>query len=636
MHKHSRYLLYAQVSLRGSREGSAARNSIGPSMQAQPISVPSSQTPSFKKHDSHNHSSSNSKGEKIDEHASRERSGNTSGSSSGASSYAHSSSSSGGRTSGEITSSSSSSGKESQNRSTSSESPSGSGGSKESGSGSQKGSSDTSKGGGSLESGEGGGHEADESTVSSVPGQTPPSVESEDVGEGEGTSQNDSLRKLRPLDPSPGNEAGVSSSGSSSGSQSQPQSAVACTTLSQGAQASVSASIEVIEESVIEGITPPDEPPPPTHADSEAQSQKLQPSSWQLQLSSGSASSRLAGLHAASQLPEDHSKEPLQLVLPGHQDKQTEELGIGHQVSSELLPEAPGSPELLQTVEGEEEEQMHCSPEIDLQAAVSLSPQGAHHLVDTSTPGNQPHKQTSKGQSSLADFSCEKDATAAEVDFSHELMSTQNSFTLHFSQSQASVLTPNVPYDAGETSSSQLHTSLKNPGASYGEIEGDVEKGGTDAEHRTVNTSSNDRVEASSEQRTYSAAMIKCRPVPTYESLRSDSIPECTRSDSIPDCVRSDSIPECVRSGSIPEDAGNEKNDQDGVDSQVVRAESQNTLSQLTPSGALLVRTLATVDTFLFNSLIPGPTPFCILFDLPRVATKCFERCQVTLLQKAW
>ena len=234
---------------------------------------------------------------------------------------------------------------------------------------------------------------------------------------------------------------------------------------------------------------------------------------------------------------------------------------------------------------------MHCSPEIDLQAAVSLSPHGrhSHHLIDTSTPDNRPHKQTS-----LADFSCEKDVTAAEVDFSHELMSTQNSFTLHFSQSQASVLTPNVPYDAGETSSSQLHTSLKNPGASYGEIEGDVEKGGTDAEHRTVNTSSNDRVEASSEQPTYSAAMIKCRPVPTYESLRSDSIPES---------VRSDSIPECVRSGSIPEDAGNEKKDQDCVDSQVVRAESQDTLSQLTPSGALLVRTLATVDTFLFNTL---------------------------------
>lgn len=581
-------MLYSQVSLRGSREGSAARSSIGPSMQAQPSSVASSQAPSFKKHDSHNHGSSNSKGEKIDKHGIGERSGNNSGSSSGASSYAHSSSSSGGRTSGEI-SSSSSSGKDSLNRSTSSESPSGSSGSKESGSGSQKESSDTSKGGGSLESGEGGGHEADESTVSSVPGQTPPSVESEDVREGEGTSQNDSLQKLRPLDPSPGNEAGVSSSGSSSGS-SQPQSAVACTTLSQGTQAAVSASIEVIEESVIEGITPPDELPP-THADSEAQSQKQHPSSWQLQLSSGSANSRLAGSHAASQPPEDQSKDPLQLVLSGHQDKQTEEFGIGHQVSTELLPEAPGSPELLQTVG---EEQMPCSPEIDLQAAVSLSPSGndSHHLIDTSTPDNQPLKQTSKAQSSLVDFSCEKDAMAAEVDCSHELMSTQNSFTLHFSQSQASVLTPNVPYDTGETSSSQLHTSL-NPGVSYGEIEGsDVEKGDPDTEHRTVNTSGNDRVEAYSEQPTYSAAMIKCRPVPTYESLRSDSIPESVRSDSIPECAKSDSIPECVRSGSIPEDAGNEKNDQDGVASQVVRAESQDTLSQLTPSGTLLVRTL--------------------------------------------
>ena len=132
-----------------------------------------------------------------------------------------------------------------------------------------------------------------------------------------------------------------------------------------------------------------------------------------------------------------------------------------------------------------------------------------------------------------------------------------------------------------------------NPGVSYGEIEGgDVEKGDPDTEHRTVNTSGNDHVKAYSEQPTYSAAMIKCRPVPTYESLRSDSIPESVRSDSIPECAKSDSIPECVRSGSIPEDAENEKNDQGGVASQVVRAESQDTLSQLTPSGTLLVRTL--------------------------------------------
>ena len=56
--------------------------------------------------------------------------------------------------------------------------------------------------------------------------------------------------------------------------------------------------------------------------------------------------------------------------------------------------------------------------------------------------------------------------------------------------------------------------------------------------------------------------------------------------DSIPEGVRSDSIPESVRSDSIPEDA---KNDQGGLDSQVVWTDSQDTLSQLTPSGKLLV-----------------------------------------------
>ena len=551
-------MLRTQVSLRGSREGSSARSGVGLIMQAQPSSVPSSQAPSFKKHSSETHSSS-SKGEKID---SRD-------SSSGASSYAHSSSSSGGRTSGEI-SSSSSSGKGSTegslNQSTSSEGPSGSSGSRGSGSGSQKGSSDSSKGGGSFESGEGGGHEADESTVSSVPSQTPPSMESEDVGGGEGTSQNDSLLKQRPLDPSPGNEAGVSSSGSSSEST-QSQSVVGCTTLSQGTKATVSASIEVIEESLVEGINPPDEPVPPTHTDSEAQAEKLPPSSWQLQLSSCSSSSRLADSHTGAQPPESHSKEPFQ---PIRSECKHEELGIGHQISSELLHEAPGSPELLQTVGGEEEEQMHCSPEIDLQAPAGLSPHGCDslHLINTSTPDNEPHKQNSKS------LLHEKDTAAEAVDLSHDLMSTQNSFTLHLSQSQASVLTPSFPCNTYETSSSQLHTSLK-PGVSYEDGERELVEEG--AEHRTVNTSSSVHVENSTEHPTYNPAKTKCRPVPTYESLRSDSVSEN------------------VISGSIPEDAGNEKDDHDnqgGVDSPVVRAESQLTLSQLTPSGMLFVRTL--------------------------------------------
>ena len=578
-------MLCTQVSLRGSREGSSARSSVGPSMQAQPSFVSSSQAPSSKKHSSVTHSSS-SKGEKID---SRD-------SSSGASSYAHSSSSSGGRTSGEISSSSSSgkgSTEESLNRSTSSEGPSGSSGSRGSGSGSQKGSSDSSKGGGSLESGEGGGHEADESTVSSVPSQTPPSTESDNVGGGESTSQNDSLPKQRPLDPSPGNEAGVSSSGSSSEST-QSQSVVGCTTLSQGTKATVSASIEVIEESLVEGINPPDEPVPPTHTDSEAQAEKLHPSSWQLQLSSCSASSRLADSHTGGQQPESHSEEPFQPIRSEHKQ---EELGIGHQISSELLPEAPGSPELLQTVGGEEEEQMHCSPEIDLQAPVGLSPHGCDslHLINTSTPDNQPHKQNSKSLSSLAALLHEKDAAAEAVDLSHDLMSTQNSFTLHLSQSQASVLTPNFPYNTCETSSSQLHASLK-PGVSY--EEGERELVEESAEHRTVNTSSSVRVENSTEHPTYNAATTKCRPVPTYESLRSDSVSEN---------VISGSISENVRSGSIPEDAGNKKDDHDNqgvVDSPVIRAESQLTLSQLTPSGTPFVRTLE--SQWILSCLIPS------------------------------
>ena len=603
-------MLRTQVSLRGSREGSSARSSVGLIMQAQPSSVPSSQAPSFKKHSSETHSSS-SKGEKIDNRDS----------SSGASSYAHSSSSSGGRMSGEI-SSSSSSGKGSTegslNQSTSSEGPSGSSGSKGSGSGSQKGSSDSSKGGGSFESGEGGGHEADESTVSSVPSQTPPSMESEDVGGGEGTSQNDSLLKQRPLDPSPGNEAGVSSSGSSSEST-QSQSVVGCTTLSQGTKATVSASIEVIEESLVEGINPPDEPVPPTHTDSEAQAEKLPPSSWQLQLSSCNSSSRLADSHTGGQPPESHSKEPFQ---PIRSECKHEELGIGHQTSSELLHEAPGSPEILQTVGGEEEEQMHCSPEIDLQAPVGLSPHGCDslHLINTSTPDNEPYKQNSKSLSSLL---LKKDAAAEVVDLSHDLMSTQNSFTLHLSQSQASVLTPSFPSNTCETSSSQLHTSL-GPGVSYEDGERELVEEG--AEHRTVNTSSGIHVENSTEHPTYNAAITKCRPVPTYESLRSDSVSENVISSSVSENVISSSISENVRSGSIPEDAGNEKDDHDnqgGVDSPVVRAESQLTLSQLTPSGMPFVRTVDT-SLFLFNTLIPRPLPFCILFGLPRVHLQSF------------
>ena len=72
-------------------------------------------------------------------------------------------------------------------------------------------------------------------------------------------------------------------------------------------------------------------------------------------------------------------------------------------------------------------------------------------ILITSTPDNQPHKQSSKAQSSLMGFSSEV------VDCSHEVMSTQNSFEIKFSQSQASVLTP---YDRQAVTSCTLLWTL--------------------------------------------------------------------------------------------------------------------------------------------------------------------------------
>jgi len=168
-HTHTHTRTHTQIPVRGSRESSSTRSSLGPSMQAQPSSIPSSLR--LKKHGSLSHSSSKS-GSVVKQDSGRVGSG--SGSSS--SSYVCSSASSEAHISQEVSSSSGGgSAEESLNRSMSSDGLSGSSGSKGSGSQSQKGCSGSSNGG----------HDADESTVSSVARQTPSSLESEDLGESE-------------------------------------------------------------------------------------------------------------------------------------------------------------------------------------------------------------------------------------------------------------------------------------------------------------------------------------------------------------------------------------------------------------------------------------------------------------------
>ena len=414
-------------------------------MQAQPSSIPSSLAPGLKQHDSRSHSSSSKSGSIVKHDGDRVGSG--SGSSS--SSYVCSSASSGGQISQEISSSSGGGSAEgSLNRSMSSDGLSGSSGSKGGGLGSQKGSSGSSNGG----------HDADVSTISSLPRQTPPSLESEDLGESEGIQQSESESCLKTLDTSAENVAAMSSSGSVSGSTE------AYATLSTSVPAA--ASVEVIEDTVPDDVEYTVVPVPPAHVDSRVRSET---SSWPL--SSSIINSRPLDSHAGSQ-PSVSREKPSEPPLSEQGDtckrlEEISEVGVEQQTSSELLPEMPGSPELLQTVCGEgieeEEEHMHDSPEIDLQAPVNMPPPRhgppQHIRISSSTP-DQSHQKTSGALSLLAASSSER-AEPMEADFSHE-GSTQNSFALHWSPSQASALTPSgipSPYQHSEPNTSQA--SLK-------------------------------------------------------------------------------------------------------------------------------------------------------------------------------
>jgi len=410
-------------------------------MQAQPSSISSSLR--LKKHGSLSHSSSKS-GSVVKHDSGRVGSG--SGSSS--SSYVCSSASSEAHVSQEVSSSSGGgSAEESLNRSTSSDGLSGSSGSKGSGSQSQKGCSGSSNGG----------HDADVSTVSSVAHQTPSSLESEDLGESEVIPRSESEK---PLDASPGNVAGMDSS----------VSAEARTTLSTSVPAA--ASIGVIEESVPEDLEHTDVrvPVPTPHVDPGVQSERVHSSSL---LSSPSVSSQPLDSHTANQQSVSREK-PFEPHPSEQGEKQLEEpfvAGVDQQTSSELLPEIPGSPELLQTVCREEEELMEDSPEIDFQAPVSMPPPGhaPQEHISSSTP-DQSHRQTSIALPLLAASSSGRD-TAGEPMEGHEV-STQNSFALHWSQSQTSALTPSgilSQYKPGEPNDSQA--SLKLGSISYEGLE---------------------------------------------------------------------------------------------------------------------------------------------------------------------
>ena len=71
-----------------------------------------------------------------------------------------------------------------------------------------------------------------------------------------------------------------------------------------------------------------------------------------------SEKSRKIALCSAGSYGANYSKEPAEKF-------------IGHQISSELLPKAPGTLELLQTLDGEEKEQMH---HMDVILISSLTP----------------------------------------------------------------------------------------------------------------------------------------------------------------------------------------------------------------------------------------------------------------------
>ena len=386
---------------------------------------------------------------------------------------------------------------------------SGSSGSKGSGSQSQKGCSGSSNGG----------HDADESTVSSVARQTPSSLESEDLGESEVVPCSESESYLKPLDASPGNVAGMDSS----------VSAETRTTLSTSVPAA--ASIEVVEESVPEDIEHTDVcvPVPTPHVDPGVQSERVHSSS---SLSSRSVSSQPLDSHTANQQSASREK-PFEPHPSEQGEKQLEEsfvAGVDQQTSSELLPEIPGSPELLQTVCREEEEElMEDSPEIDFQAPVSMPPPGhaPQEHISSSTP-DQSHPQTSITLPLLAASSSGRDMAGEPNE-----VSTQNSFALHWSQSQTSALTPSgilSQYKPGEPNGSQA--SLKLGSVSYEGLE-EIE----DHEREFPNLEDQDRQQQQSLEKSVSEEGISGsqKPSDRSETSLTSSSSQSVKSGSGPD-----------------------------------------------------------------------------------------------------
>ena len=255
-------------------------------------------------------------------------------------------------------------------------------------------------------------------------------------------SQPSQLQK--PMDPSPGHEGGVSSSGSSSGGGTGSSASVDTSFgKSQGSQSAPALSLSaeevvVIEESVPEtGVSDLADGRP---MQGEAERQQDVASSWQLQLSSGSAGSRLASTEETGM----RSQCPMEQPIPSE------------------VPVAPGSPELLQET-SELPEDMQASPEILLP-----EPGPPHQISSTpeaSTVVGLQHR-IPPNQSSVE---------AMEVDHPHADTSSQTSFALQLSQSQvfstpmSGVLSPtHMPRETSTTSSRPL-------GTSYGSLE-DIEE----------------------------------------------------------------------------------------------------------------------------------------------------------------
>ena len=243
-----------------------------------------------------------------------------------------------------------------------------------------------------------------------------------------GLSESGSLLKPGNMYPSPGNEGGESSSGSSSGS-------IQGTDADKSPSKSVPESVEHSSIHVVEDSVQNTSVEMPMESESERQQ-----ATWQLQRSASSCST------SNSKPGDSHIGLSIEQTTIDT-DRNMEEETI--ECESEVEPQAPGSPELLQ--EPDEED----SPEIVLQAPVFTT---SHQL--SSTPGGR----LSKSQDGQR-------VEPMEVESSRDL-STQSSFALHLSQSQPP--TSNVSTYREAQGLSQMETStlsIAAIGTSYGSVE---------------------------------------------------------------------------------------------------------------------------------------------------------------------